>query len=61
MQNINFISFNKIIETQPFINLTEIHFNFAFGIQYQHNSLLAINICKKYFNSSIILKEWMNK
>ena len=30
MQNINFISFNKIIETQPFINLTEIHFNFAF-------------------------------
>ena len=46
LQTIDFIYSNKIIETQPYINLTEAHFNFAFGIQYQNNTLQQLMIVK---------------
>ena len=60
-KNIEFIYSNKIVQTQPYINLTEAHFKFGFGIQYQDTALPAINDYEKYFNYSIILKEWIGK
>ncbi len=58
-ENIEFIFSNKIIESQPFINLTSINFNLAFGIQYQENAFSAIEDFKDYFNYSFIIKEWI--
>ena len=58
-KNIEFIYSNKIIENQPFINLTQVKFNLAFGIQYQEDAVSAIEDFKEYFNYSIILKEWI--
>ena len=60
-KNIDFIYSNKIIENQPYINLTRAHFKLGFGIQYQDTALPAINDYEKYFNYSIILKEWIGK
>ena len=58
-ENIDFIFSNKIIETQPYINLTSVNYNMAFGIQYLNDASSAINDYIKYFNYSIILKEWI--
>ena len=58
-QNIEFIYSNKIIESQPFINLTDIKFNLGFGIQYQEDAKTAIYDAGKYFNFSIKIKEWI--
>ena len=58
-ENIDFIFSNKIIETQPFINLTSINFNLGFGIQYQENAYSAIEDFNNYFNYSFIIKEWI--
>ena len=60
-KNIEFIYSNKIVQTQPYINLTKAHFKFGFGIQYQDTALPAINDFEKYFTYSIILKEWIGK
>ncbi len=60
-KNINFIYSNKIVEKQPYINLTKANFKFGFGIQYQSNALPAINDFNNYFNYSIIVKEWIDK
>ena len=60
-KNIDFIYSNKIIESQPFINLTETNFNLAFGIQFQRNSSPAINNFLEYFNYTIIIKESKDK
>ena len=58
-QNIDFIFSYKIVESQPFINLTDVKFNLAFGIQYQDNAISAISAFDKYFNYSIKLNEWI--
>ena len=58
-ENIDFIFSNKVVENQPFINLTQIKFNMAFGIQYQDDASSAIKDYEKYFNYSMILKEWI--
>ena len=60
-ENINFIFSNKIVEKQPFINLTEVGFNMGFGIQYQDNASPAINDFIEYYNYSLILKEWIGE
>ena len=31
--NVDFIFTNKIVESDPYINLTDCHFNLAFGVQ----------------------------
>ena len=59
-KKINFIYSNKIMNN-PFINLTEIGFTLAFGIQYSSNSLSAIVDMDLYFNYSIELIEWIGK
>jgi hypothetical protein len=58
-ENIDFIFSNKIIETQPYINLTSTKFNFGFSIQYQDDATTATNDYIKYFNFSLKLKEWI--
>ena len=55
-QNIEFIYSDKIKETQPYINLTDIQFNLAFGIQYQEDASTAIYDAENYFNFSITSK-----
>ncbi len=60
-ENINFIFSNKIVEKQPFINLTEVGFNMGFGIQYQDDSTPAIDDFIEYLNYSLILKEWIGE
>ena len=58
-KNIEFIYSHKILETQPYINLTRVNFNLAFGIQYIDDALTAIYDGKDYFNFSIKIKEWI--
>ena len=57
-ENLEFIFSNKILDTKPYINLTDAHFYFGFGLRYQNNSTPAIQDSLKYFNYSIILTEW---
>ena len=60
-KNIDFIYSNKIIETQPFINLTEANFTFAFGIQFQSNFSSALTQSAKYFEYSVNIMEIISK
>ena len=60
-KNIDFIYSNKIVQSQPYINLTDSNFSLAFGIQYPINLSSAINDFEKYFNYSMILKEVIEK
>ena len=60
-ENIDFIFSNKIIETQPYINLTSTKFNFGFSIQYQDDATTATKDYIKYFNFSLKLKEWIGE
>ena len=60
-KNIDFIYSNKIVETQPYVNLTQTEFNFAFGIQYQNDSTPALKDFEKYFQYSIVLIESTDK
>ena len=59
-KNIAFIYSNKIMNN-PFINLSEIEFTFAFGVQYSDNSFSSIEDMNLYFNYSIELIEWIGK
>ena len=59
-KKINFIYSNKIMNN-PFINLTEIGFTFAFGIQYSSNSLSVIEDTTLYLNYTVELVEWIGK
>ena len=59
-KNIDFIYSHKIM-SNPFINLTQIEFTFAFGVQFTDNSLSAVDDTNLYFNYSIELIEWINK
>ena len=52
-----FIYSNKIVDSQPYINLKEAHFYFGFGLRYQSTSLPAIVDSKKYFDYSVVLIE----
>ncbi len=60
-ENITFIFSNKIVEKEPYINLTEVGFNMGFGIQYQDDSSTAIDDFIEYYNYSLILKEWIGE
>ena len=45
-KNIDFIYSNKILNSNPYINLSEAHFHFDFGLQYQNDSSTAIKDMK---------------
>ena len=52
-KNVDLIYSNKIIQSNPKVNLTQLEFNFGFGLQYQSNGESAINL--KYFKYNLSL------
>ena len=56
-KNIEFINAYRIVESEPFINLTDIEFNFAFGLESADTENPYIEGDIKYFNYSIFLIE----
>ena len=58
-KNIDFIYSTKIVEKDPFINLTEVKFNLAFGIQRQDDGSEYIYENESFFNYSIESIEWV--
>ena len=52
-QNVDFIFSKKTINEQPLVNLTQIGYRFAFGIQYTSDDSSAVLNTTKYFNYSI--------
>ena len=56
-ENLNFIFSNKIIESDPVINLREVNFGFAFGIHFQKNGELITDNFHNYLKYSINLIE----
>ena len=57
-KNIDLIYSNKILEKEPFVNLTESKFNLAFGIQRQNDGGDYKFEKYDYFNYSFELIEW---
>ena len=55
-KNVDLIYSNKIIQSNPKVNLTQLEFNFGFGLQYQSNGESAINL--KYFKYNLSLCSW---
>ena len=58
-KNINFIYSNKISQN-PFINLTEIGFNFAFGIQFSQSVTSAIKETRQFFDYNVSIIEYFS-
>ena len=59
--NISFIYSRKIIEKEPYINLTEVQFNFAFELQYAHADEDVLIELNKYFDFSFRFIEWVGE
>ena len=58
-KNVDFIFTNKIVQTDPHINLTACHFNLAFGVQYSSDAASAVNETQKYFSYKMNVIEWI--
>ncbi len=58
-KNINFIYSNKISQN-PFINLTEIEFNFAFVIQFSQSATSAIKETRQFFDYNVSIIEYFS-
>ncbi len=58
-KNVDFIYSKKTIET-PFLNLSNIEYRFAFGLQYEKNDSSCVLDTLQYFNYSISLIEIYN-
>jgi hypothetical protein len=52
-KNVNFIFSKKTINEQPFLDLGNIGYRFAFGLQFMEDDSSAISNTSKYFNYSI--------
>ncbi len=57
-KNIEFINAYRIVESEPFINLTDIGFNFAFGLESADSEHPYVEGDIKFFNYSVFLIEW---
>jgi hypothetical protein len=57
--NMDLIFTNKILEGNPFINLTKTEFAFAFGLQFQANSSDATLKTTQYFDYSMNVVQWV--
>jgi hypothetical protein len=57
--NMNLIFTNKILEGDPFINLTKSEFAFAFGLQFQANSTDATKFTTQYFDYTMNVVQWV--
>ena len=60
-KNINFINAYRIVESEPFINLTDIGFNFAFGLESADTEHPYVEGEIKFFNYSVFLMEWIGE
>jgi hypothetical protein len=60
-KNIEFINAYRIVESEPFINLTDIGFNFAFGLESADHENPYVEGDIKYFNYSVFLIEWIGE
>ena len=58
-KNVDFIFTNKIVQTDPQINLTSSHFNLAFGVQYSEDAMSAIENTSQYFTYKMNIVEWI--
>ena len=57
-KDFDFIYSNKIVDTGANINLTEVNFNLAFGIQFTIDGSNAIETMKKYMEYSMTINQW---
>ena len=58
-KNINFINAYRIVDSEPFINLTDIGFNFAFGLETSESEIPYVENDIPFFNYSVFLVEWI--
>ena len=58
-KDITFTYSNKIVSKNPFVNLSAINFNFAFGPLFLSDAASAIENTTKYFNYKINIVEWV--
>ncbi len=59
--NVSFIYSRRIIETEPYINLTKVEFKFAFGLQYADADEDVLIELGKYFDFSFRFVEWIGE
>ena len=57
-KDFDFIYSNKIVDSGANINLTEVKFNLAFGIQFTIDGSNAIETMKKYMHYSMTINQW---
>ena len=60
-KNVDFIFTNKIVQSDPFINLTDSHFNLAFGVQFSEDAMPAVEATSNYFKYSMNIVEWIGE
>lgn len=60
-KNVDFIFTNKIVQSDPFINLTDSHFNLAFGVQFSEDAMPAVEATENYFKYSMNMVEWIGE
>ena len=58
-KNLSFIYSTKITQ-DPYINLSDIHFNFAFGIQFSKTATSAIKETRKFFDYNVSIVEYFS-
>ena len=58
-KNVDFIFTNKIVQADPFINLTDSHFNLAFGVQFSEDAMPAVEATAAYFKYTMNVIEWI--
>ena len=60
-KELSFINAYRIVESEPFLNLTETEFNFAFGIESEDTENPYVEEGNFFFNYSVYLIEWIGK
>jgi len=60
-KDISFIYSRQIVESEPFINLTKVNFNIAFGLQYADSDDDVLVKLEKYFDFSFRIVEWIGE
>ena len=60
-KELSFINAYRIVESEPFLNLTETEFNFAFGIESEDTENPYVEEGINFFNYSVYLIEWIGK
>ena len=58
-KNVDFIFTNKIVQSDPSINLTDCHFSLAFGVQFSEDAMPAVEETKNFFTYSMNIVEWI--